>query len=507
MARSDVNNGILEAVQGAFRTGNTEQLDGMLLELDLAMCDGCSGGLRSADEDGEDDEEDICASCNGITLEKMLKDVDDAVYCYVTDFDADGYPYTEEGLASTLAEIKEYLSVKTDAHDAALTDMLINAHDGGTLRVYFTDSVSAWITDEISTTATHITFYGTVHIGVVNGSCGGGHVIELDHEFTLPFNVKRLRFDALTSHNWTYDIRGHNSNTWCESTMYRLSKEEAKPTKFNTFSKLYVEVLNQLIVSVQNSCDDKMAHHEDADGWKPIPSDHFLICLSNIDMCVSVFSQFVEGVENNCLGDEIYGSEDTSRPLEDRVADIFTSSLPNLMYEKGDKTLYHKICLPSGGIEEVDFSVMYPIKSMDVVMTACAAAVPKQASLVMALYYCLHVHETYGVFMFPHNHSGSNDCHRTVKNITEEISQFFQQEYGSAEESEVLSKLKLRLIGKFGYIIRMIANDMQLWVGDEFKTCEFMTLMIEEGSKNVETGLYPLDGEFMTYPKVAESTD
>jgi len=204
---------------------DNKSMDALLYACDdynMSMCYGCNGC-------DERDEEEVGNCGEQKSLATLLELPGDVAFSYRTWLDVNDCSFDPEGQVSTLEEIKELLGITTDKHDQALLEMIDNS-SGGRLNVYFYCGLGTFLPvnggdfDDI----THITFFGDVIIGSVDGANGSGHCVTIQHEFTLPFDHDYLYVDSLKGYgySWTKDIAGESEN-WCESTQFRLTIKEA----------------------------------------------------------------------------------------------------------------------------------------------------------------------------------------------------------------------------------------------------------------------------------------
>ena len=485
---------ILAAVQEAIRTGSADSVHSIIDEANFSMCDNCPHQYHSDNGDIEDEDidDDGCGSCPsdcGTTLEKMANEVGDVAYRYSTDYFYPGYCDYAEGLV----ELKECLGITNDYYDDELMELFINSRYG-TVRIYFADSLKAFLPNEINTKATHITFTGTVHVGIVDSTNGSGHVIALklnkaitlpsgqsvvsDQVIKLPFRPVQLRIDVMTHYNWTEDICGRQPQSWCDTTEYRLSEEVPQLHGLPLFNELFTGMLKDSINLLRTNSSTR-----------------------KLSMCAGLPLQFVEGIENGCLGDEVYEGDDdevTPESLETRVAASMKAIFPNLEYNAEEKMFYHNVHSPSVDIEKVDFNCMYPIQDMDAPLPDFAENA-NAATALAALQYCLSANEVYRIFMIPFSDWGIQ-----MKEFVDGMSAALQWCYVPHNEADVAvesAEWKLRLVGALSVIIQKFISVSQNADSDdlsEIGNCEFIAFDITEGDKRAEAGVYPLTGELMS---------
>ena len=135
------------------------------------------------------------------------------------------YPLHTEVLDEELANIKELLSITTDEHDQALTQMMYQASYGGNLVIYFNSNTKDIIEALENGKPNVIEFSGEVSVAIPNHNNGSGDHCKIKHTFKLPFNNKNLFLCKEVRYSYTYDVCGMYTN-WCGGTHYELLTEE-----------------------------------------------------------------------------------------------------------------------------------------------------------------------------------------------------------------------------------------------------------------------------------------
>lgn len=129
-------------------------------------------------------------------------------------------PRYDEGIKTSIDEIKEMLSINNNEFDERIYELIENASYGGELVVYFKSDIPN-ILDMKDSEMRSIKFSGDVSIAIIDTNGGSGFDIMIQHEFVLPYKFENVFFEKSIKYNYTYAVCGLVSN-WCEDTVYDL---------------------------------------------------------------------------------------------------------------------------------------------------------------------------------------------------------------------------------------------------------------------------------------------
>ena len=172
-------------------------------------------------DDFKDDFEEFFSDDISINLnvEDLIRQQRDEIFFYNTGLEIEE-PRYDEGIKTSIDEIKEMLSINNNEFDERIYELIQNAFYGGDLVVYFKSNIMNMLEMKKSEKES-IKFSGDVSIAIIDTNGGSGFDTVIQHEFILPFDFENIFFEKSIKYNYTYAVCGMVSD-WCEDTVFEL---------------------------------------------------------------------------------------------------------------------------------------------------------------------------------------------------------------------------------------------------------------------------------------------
>ena len=172
-------------------------------------------------EDFKDDFDDFfgCDILVNLNTDELIRKHGSEIFFYNTGLEIEE-PRYDEGIKTSIDEIKEMLSINNNEFDERIYELIQNAFYGGDLVVYFKSNIMNMLEMKKSEKES-IKFSGDVSIAIIDTNGGSGFDTVIQHEFILPFDFENIFFEKSIKYNYTYAVCGMVSD-WCEDTVFEL---------------------------------------------------------------------------------------------------------------------------------------------------------------------------------------------------------------------------------------------------------------------------------------------